>query len=77
MAGGVFEWPGDWAGGYPTGGIHLNPTGPKEGVLRVFGGGGSWILDPFNARAAYRNDYHPDYADIYDGLRGVLRPQGS
>jgi formylglycine-generating enzyme required for sulfatase activity len=52
MHGNVFEWCSDWLGEYPKGAVS-DPTGPKEGVLRVFRGG-SWNSGAASGRSATR-----------------------
>jgi len=52
MHGNVFEWCGDWFNEYPKGAVS-DPTGPKDGVLRV-NRGGSWEFGAASGRSATR-----------------------
>lgn len=52
MLGNVDEWCHDWYGPYPTEDA-TDPAGPREGTVRVLRGG-SWIINEWRVRAAYR-----------------------
>lgn len=59
MAGNVWEWTSDWYDANYYAGLSasqptLNPTGPTDGEYKVMRGG-SWDLEWFYARSAYRN----------------------
>jgi formylglycine-generating enzyme required for sulfatase activity len=58
MHGNVWQWCSDWFGDYPAGNV-TDPTGPKDGSLRVLRGG-SWYYGPRNCRSAGRGRGYPD-----------------
>ncbi|MCK6528456.1 formylglycine-generating enzyme family protein [Myxococcota bacterium] len=66
MAGGMWEWCGDWYGEYPE--SSTDPTGPATGTSRMMRGG-SWISDAHQARAAERAGSHPEYTHYSIGFR--------
>ena len=69
MAGNVLEWVSDWYDkDYYQTAPRNNPLGPEEGTKKVMRGG-SWFVDPYYMRAAYRNNYHPDRKSGYVGFR--------
>jgi formylglycine-generating enzyme required for sulfatase activity len=70
MLGNVWEWCGDWDGGYPTGSV-TDPTGPSSGSLRV-GRGGSWDIGARFVRSAIRGRWDPDIRGSHLGFRPVL-----
>ena len=70
MHGNVFEWCGDWFNEYPKGAIS-DPTGPKEGVLRVFRGG-SWQSGAASGRSATRFFTAPFGRGDWIGVRVAL-----
>ncbi len=70
MHGNVWEWCSDWRGGYPKGAVS-DPTGPKEGSLRVYRGGG-WAFDYVQGRSADRKWYYPSLRYIGNGFRVAL-----
>jgi formylglycine-generating enzyme required for sulfatase activity len=50
---------------------------PQEQQMRLLRGG-SWLSNPLNARAAFRNSSHPDYVLTDVGVRpGCFSPPGS
>jgi formylglycine-generating enzyme required for sulfatase activity len=57
MHGNVWQWCSDWLGDYPAGEV-TDPTGPKDGGLRVLRGG-SWGVLPRLCRSAYRTGGDP------------------
>ena len=69
LLGNVWEWCGDWKGGYGAG-VTTDPRGPAAGRARVIRGG-AWNNDARSCRSAARNENPPDfcYADI--GFRVV------
>ena len=82
LHGNVWEWCGDfWADNYQARVENLtsdtavvsNPTGPKEGLLRVVRGG-SFVFEARNLRAAYRSRLHPGDRNQVQGFRCVLPP---
>jgi formylglycine-generating enzyme required for sulfatase activity len=70
MHGNVFEWCGDWFNEYPKGAVS-DPTGPKEGVLRVFRGG-SWQFGAASGRSATRFFTAPFGRGDWIGFRVAL-----
>ena len=74
MHGNVFEWCGDWFNEYPKGAVS-DPTGPKEGVLRVFRGG-SWEFGAASGRSATRFFTAPFGRGDWIGFRVALSPPG-
>jgi formylglycine-generating enzyme required for sulfatase activity len=70
MHGNMGEWCSDWYGRYPKGAVS-DPTGPKEGSIRV-GRGGSWSLVAALCRSAHRYGLKPSYRSYYFGLRVAL-----
>jgi iron(II)-dependent oxidoreductase len=71
MTSNVYEWCYDWyAPDYYKNSPAKNPTGPKEGAVRVVRGG-SWFQGSFDLRCAYRNIAPPYYRSYYIGFRCV------
>jgi len=73
MMGNVFEWCGDWYGGYPTGSV-IDPTGPSSESLRVYRGGGWLDGDAGLLRSAFRGSSGPAGRGNDWGFRPVLSP---
>ena len=67
MLGNVWEWVGDWYGGYPGGRV-TDPGGPGSGSNRVHRGG-SWSSSEGYARASDRNYSDPGSRFLYLGFR--------
>ena len=66
MSGNVWEWVSDWFGkDYYRKSPRNNPKGPNSGEYRVLRGG-SWLSEPKNVRAVYRNWLIPD--ERYDNF---------
>jgi len=75
MSGNVWEWVSDWYGeDYYSHSPRNNPKGPSSGTYRVLRGG-SWDLNPRNARAALRNRHLPEFRNNDDGFRLSLSAQ--
>jgi len=70
MHGNVKEWCLDWYGDYSSSST-VNPQGPSSGNRRVLRGG-SWVLNAWNLRSAYRNSLDPDYQGASTGFRLVV-----
>ena len=69
LSGNVYEWAGDWSGGYgqvPPAGVDVQ--GPASGPVRV-NRGGSWSGVPQYARVAYRGGSSPGLRGNYLGVR--------
>lgn len=73
MHGNVWEWCLDWYLTFYPGGNVTHPTGPANGLTRVFRGGG-WDYTPQSCRSAYRNYVTPTRRLSYIGFRIVLAP---
>jgi formylglycine-generating enzyme required for sulfatase activity len=59
MAGNVWEWVADWyQANYYTPSQVSNPAGPASGTERTIRGG-SWLVNDFQIRSAYRYRYDP------------------
>lgn len=73
MAGNVWEWTADWySGGYYADSPEENPTGPESGTSRRLRGG-SFYINAYFVRCAYRDGLDPDFRDYDLGFR-VLSP---
>lgn len=69
MHGNVSEWVWDYYGAYESGG-QTDPTGPQEGALRIYRGGG-WNDFAKNMRSAYRATMAADKGSFNIGIRLV------
>jgi formylglycine-generating enzyme required for sulfatase activity len=67
MHGNVWEWVEDWYGDYPSNSV-IDPKGPDRGKRRVLRGG-SWYLNAWNLRSAYRSWYNPELRRYLIGFR--------
>ncbi|MBL9007152.1 MAG: formylglycine-generating enzyme family protein [Myxococcales bacterium] len=68
MSGNVWEWVWDWYKDSYEGASSTDPTGPKQGVLRVRRGG-SYDYEAVFARVAFRFRGSPSYRDTSIGFR--------
>ncbi len=67
MHGNVGEWCQDWYGNYPSGHV-TDPAGPSSGQYRVLRGG-SWRIDAWFSRSAYRGRENPGWRTYILGFR--------
>jgi len=70
MSGNVLEWCWDWHGDYPSN-SQTNPTGPSTGSCRVLRGG-SWHLNAWRCRIAYRDYNYLSIGYSFIGFRLAL-----
>ena len=71
MHGNLWEWCEDWYGEYEIGNeLIVDPHGSNTGADRVLRGG-SWNLDAWGCRSAYRNGDVPAYRNWFYGFRLV------
>jgi formylglycine-generating enzyme required for sulfatase activity len=75
MHGNVQEWCSDWYAEDYGKSRRTNPSGPAEGVYRVFRGGG-WGDFGWHCRSAHRIRRAPAYLDRDLGFRVALVPSG-
>jgi formylglycine-generating enzyme required for sulfatase activity len=74
MHGNVWEWCSDWHEEYPKGAVS-DPTGPREGSIRVRRGG-SWYFEAAYCRSGARNWGDLSYRFNIGGFRLALSPSG-
>ncbi len=72
MAGNVSEWVAGWYGAGYYNSRSDNPAGPSSGDYRVLRGG-SWFVEPYFARAAFRGRFGPD-DPMFHGFRCSRSP---
>jgi eukaryotic-like serine/threonine-protein kinase len=78
MAGNVYEWVADWYAdwyykSYPLDGWPSNPTGPADGTHKVLRGGSFWV-DRYYVRVAFRGIHWPDVKELNYGFRCAYMP---
>jgi formylglycine-generating enzyme required for sulfatase activity len=74
LAGNVWEWVGDFYGGYPAT-AQTNPTGPKSGEHRMLRGS-CWYHSRIHVRATYRLPFPPVNRHHDIGFRCVVSLSG-
>jgi formylglycine-generating enzyme required for sulfatase activity len=67
MHGKVWQWCNDWHDNFPGGAEH-DPSGPSSGSL-VVTRGGSWSMEAWFCRSAYRTGGKPEYRGADLGFR--------
>ncbi len=70
MAGNVSEWCSDWYSAYDIVAELSNPTGPSQGIKRVYRGG-SWNSTAFSLASNARESALPELAENTRGFRVV------
>jgi len=70
MHGNVMEWCADGVREYPSGAV-TDPTGPRDGFLRVSRGGG-WTIHAHYCRSASRGGSSPGVRSYYQGFRPAV-----